>query len=348
MRGARAKIRWLAGVLLACAGLGLSGCANVNDLLARQIVEAPAKLGTQEYAHDPAVIALFSHTYAQEWSVPVGPPEAEISVADIEPGDYHLDYKLTVDEATRRGNVRMHWVDLAPGAPRPAAKGTIVLLHGFQMSKEQMMHWGLFLAQQGYRTLLVDLRGHGESTGDWVTYGAVEQKDLRQVLDDAQRRGLAGGKVGVLGISYGAAVGIIWAAHDPRVGALVALEPYSDPQRVVREFARGKLKYEFFWVSDARITAALARAEQLANFSWRDANVTAAAEQAKIPILFYHGAKDTWVPLYHSQVLESVAPPGSKLVVMPDDDHITLSLRLGPMADEVAAWFDAQLAPATK
>jgi pimeloyl-ACP methyl ester carboxylesterase len=88
----------------------------------------------------------------------------------------------------------------AAGAPR----GTVFLLHGIRADKNQVRGWAGMLADAGFRAVLVDLRGHGRSTGDWLSYGVVESKDLAQVLDALVERGLVVGRVGVMGFSYGA------------------------------------------------------------------------------------------------------------------------------------------------
>src|SRR5215831_9206830 len=77
--------------------------------------------------------------------------------------------------------------------PRSAA-GTVFVLHGIRAAKQWMRGWGTMLADAGYRAVLVDLRGHGRSTGDFMSYGVVEARDLSQALDALERRGLVTGK----------------------------------------------------------------------------------------------------------------------------------------------------------
>jgi len=206
-----------------------------------------------------------------------------------------------------------------------------------------MIHWALDLAQRGYRTVLVDLRGHGRSTGHLITFGAVEAKDLKQVMDDLERRGVVAGSTGVLGISYGAVVALQWAALDPRVATVVALEPYSNPQQAIMEFSRGYFSREMKRIDDATFVAAEAKAAHLAGFAWADADVLHSVQRMRVPILFFHGQRDTWIPPIHSERLLAAAPAGSRRVLLPDDNHLTLAVRLEPLAPEVAAWFDAHL-----
>jgi pimeloyl-ACP methyl ester carboxylesterase len=332
-----------AGLLVLLAA-GLSACADA--VLARRIVQAPNKGGPPRIVRDPKTAELFARTYSQAWRVRVGPPEAELAVALVEPGNYALkeNFKVT-DNPDGSGKLEysLNWTFPAPDAPKARPKATVVLLHGILVSKEYMVHWALYLGQKGYRTVLVDLRGHGGSTGNWITFGAVERNDMRQVLDELQRRGLADGPVGVLGVSYGAAVAIDWAAIDPRVGSLVLLEPFSDPRKAIVEFSRGYAAKESKGISDAQFASAEARASLMARFSWEDADDLRSIRLLRMPVLIFHGGKDTWVPLAHSERLMAAAPPGSRLRVLPDDNHLTLSTRLDPIAPEVAEWLDSHL-----
>ena len=116
-----------------------------------------------------------------------------------------------------------------PASPR----GTVFVLHGIRDSKASMRGWGEMLARAGYRAVLVDSRGHGRSTGDWLTYGVNESRDLAQVLDLLASRGQVAGEVGVMGISYGAATAIQWAGLDARVKAVIAVAPFASLRDVV-------------------------------------------------------------------------------------------------------------------
>lgn len=343
----RATWRLVAVACVAVVALTAGGCASA--VLAPKIVTAPNRAGggPATLANDnPEARVALAQVFAQTWRVAVpGPPAAEIAVGVIEPGDYRQEHALVVqtEDPTRpKYAVHTRWDPLAADAPQVEPKGTVVVLHGFWLSREAVLHWAIHLAQAGYRTVPVDLRGHGRSTGDWVSYGAVEAEDLAAVLDDLQRRGLADGRVGVLGVSYGASVGLLWAARDPRVGAVVALEPFGDPRLAIRQYARAMLSPTVNrTLSDRAIAAAADKGARLAGFSWEQADVGAAVARLQVPVLFIHGAADTVIPPDHSRGLVARAPAGSRLIERPGDDHFSLSMRLDGVAAEVVAWLDA-------
>jgi len=102
--------------------------------------------------------------------------------------------ELRVEIASPPASLAMELVDVAPGT---TLKGTVFVLHGIRDHKESMRSFGAMLAESGFRAILVDLRGHGRSSGEWLSYGAVESHDLAQVLDALTAQGLVIGKVGV-------------------------------------------------------------------------------------------------------------------------------------------------------
>jgi pimeloyl-ACP methyl ester carboxylesterase len=330
----------------------LAGSGCVNQLLTKAIVEAPNEREVP-YVLRPENAKLLKsddELYATSWMLSVGPPSARLAVAVVEPGDYGMVH--SIETGTFKNGRAPVWPKTAwtlpakklPGSSPP--KATILVLHGYQDCKEDMLHWALYLAQANYRVVLVDLRGHGRSTGDWIGYGAFEVRDLRQVLDDLQKRGLVTGPVGVLGLSYGASLGLQLAGHDPRVGAVVAIEPFSNPRGAVVEFAHavvpGLVKS---WTAQDFSTAE-DRAGRLAHFSWQDADVLASVARTDAPILYAYATRDHWISPENTKLLAANTRSIHSVLVMnfTDDggieNHVLLSWTLDPVAPPILKWLD--------
>ncbi len=334
------------GLLVLCPVLvfGLSGCAS--HVLAKLAVDAPNQRQQPRIVRDADFATRVNAVYQDTWRVRVGPPAAELAVAIIEPGHYNLQHRIERQERDGRVRLipRLGWTPpdrSKPGLAEP--RGTILLLHGYRDAKEDMLHWGLYLAECGFRSVLVDFRGHGQSSGDKIGFGAFEAADLSQVLDDLDSRSMVHGKLGVLGISYGASTALLLASRDTRVATVVALEPYSDGAKAVVEFAHGVAPQQAARFSPATFSAAVTRASRIGRFSWSDTNVITAMSRVSQPVLFYHGAKDTWLSPENSRALSAKAAAGSRLVVLEHDNHLILSFRLQPIAEEVEAWLIQQL-----
>ena len=234
----------------------------------------------------------------------VGPPEASLSLARIDPP--------------------------APATPR----ATVFVLHGIRDRKESTRPWGAMLARAGYRAILVDLRGHGRSTGDALTYGVVDAADLSQTLDALSQRGLVQGPVGVMGHSYGAATAIQWAGRDSRVAGVVAVAPFAS----LREVVPG---YTVVPLSPAFVTRVIDRAGVLGGFDPDEASPSRAIAKTRAPVLLVHGRADTRIPAWHSERIHAAARGPSELVLVDGAGHDEVTGATGArLAERAHAWFE--------
>ena len=319
-------------------------------MLAKQVVAPPNKSGIKPLFADWEILKHGPEAFADTWSVEVGPPPARIAVASVEPGDYGFIYQLDMEfpdgKPPHIAHFNSYWKP-AREVARPAGppRGTILLLHGYLQNRNYVAPWAVRLAQAGYRCVLIDLRGHGESTGQHISFGAFEAQDISQVLDDLQRRGWDVGRVGIFGVSYGASVALVAAGRDPRIAAVVALEPFSSAEKAVPELMRAAFAAKARGISDRQFAEAHVREARLAGFDWAAADIPAALGRTRAPVLFFHGEKDAWLSPDHSRELLKFAPPGSELTLAPLDNHVTLPLQLERLAPAVLEWFDVNLHP---
>jgi pimeloyl-ACP methyl ester carboxylesterase len=230
------------------------------------------------------------------------------------------------------------WVVEARGARR----GTVVLLHGVRMNKQSLVPVGAALSDAGYRAVLVDLRGHGESTGRYLTYGAVEARDVAAVFDALPMEGRE--CVGVYGFSYGAAVAIQLSARDERVRAVVAVASFSSLREVTLDYRQKYLPVPFSLIPDTWFQGALDEAGQLAAFDPDGAAPVRALERSSARVLLIHGAADTQVPLRHGRELAAAAGSRAELVVVPGATHDSIpNDPSGVVRRSTIDWFDRWL-----
>lgn len=117
----------------------------------------------------------------QSIRVPVGPPAAVLAVVEV--------YRQTSTRCfTRTGGaprVTDQWSKVASGS-----RGAILLLPGYGLPKTTLVPYEAALANQDYRSVLVDLRAHGKTTGSHVGYGKQEAQDLVQLVRVLRERGM--------------------------------------------------------------------------------------------------------------------------------------------------------------
>lgn len=231
--------------------------------------------------------------------------------------------------------------------PAPPAKGTILLLHGVRQDKRSSALVALSLSDAGYRTVLVDLPGHGSSGGRYLTYGAREPRDISRLLDALSASGVELGPVGAYGFSYGAAVAIDLAASDPRVRSIVAVSPFASLRAVVGDYRNKYLPAALSFVPDTWFQQAVSGAGWLTSFD-PDASAPIENIAASTATLLIHGDADTQVPLRHSQQLERAAAGRAQLLVLRGATHDAMPRDTSQrVRREARAWFDAHLCPTT-
>ena len=126
------------------------------------------------------------------------------------------------DGATLRG-----WLFSASQPTVPS----ILLAHGIASNRASMLAVARLFVERGYRVLVVDLRGAGESGGEYGTYGALETDDLHRWIAWMRRGDRPGVCVYELGISLGAAL-VLGAASAPGLCGVVAQSPFASLREI--------------------------------------------------------------------------------------------------------------------
>lgn len=253
--------------------------------------------------------------------------------ADLPAGAEHLRIELAPAEIAPM-SMSMWLVE--PAAP---ARGTVLVLHGVRSDKTWLSGLGLQIASHGYRAVLPDLRGHGRSTGDYLTYGVHDAKDLVALIDELERSGRSRGPVGVVGFSYGGATGIQLAAADPRIRAVVAIAPFGSLRAVVPDYVENYLPLLGRLIPDSFVQGAVDQAGLLGSFDPEAASPVSAISRTRAGVLLIHGALDRHIPVQHSRTIYSMAPHHSRLIVVEREDHDSITTdRTGTIAGHGMAW----------
>jgi len=243
------------------------------------------------------------------------------------PAPAPIDGELVVTVGPPAATLSLQIID----ARTPRVRATVFVLHGVRANKKSMRGWGRMLAAAGFRAVLVDLRGHGRSTGDWLSYGVVESRDLAQALDALDASGLRIGSVGVMGISYGAATAIEWAGNDRRIRAVVAVAPFASLRAVVPGYAPVLLPASF-------VTGAIDLAGREGGFDPDEASPVVAIARTQAPVLLIHGQNDRRIPSWHSQRIFVAGKDHAELLLVPGAGHDSITDE-SVVRERAPAWF---------
>jgi pimeloyl-ACP methyl ester carboxylesterase len=311
--------------------------------MAHRMVQAPntypqwfAPAAPVLLAYSPKFLTNFPKQFA-----PVGPPAAQLCYRVVEPADYDLTVSSTnwLEDGQKR--TEFHFEANVPAPPNQWTahpRGTVILLHGYALAQFSMAPWALRLAQEGWRCVLVDLRGHGRSTGEQIYYGLVEPHDFSQLLDKLAHDGELKEPVAAFGESYGAVMALRWQPVEPRICAVVAITPYAGLSNTVMN-----LRSEYAaWLPKTLIRAGLKKLPVVLGVPASELDTT--TELAKNPetALFVAATNDKISPAKDVEQLRAQAAPGSELIVVPDATHETVTYHFAELVQPVLAWLALQ------
>jgi pimeloyl-ACP methyl ester carboxylesterase len=193
----------------------------------------------------------------------------------------------------------------------------VVLIHGISDNRVGMLPFLPILDPLDVNVALIDLRAHGETGGDALTYGVREREDVKAVVDGLIRQDLARpGTVGLIGWSLGGAIALQAAAIDGRVGAVVTDGAFARLRPLIAHRARQVFPPA---VTVAPLGAWLA--ERRAGFAVAEASPAVAAERVRCPVLLIHGAADRVVPPSHATELAAAVGETAQVWMVPDVGH---------------------------
>jgi pimeloyl-ACP methyl ester carboxylesterase len=216
-------------------------------------------------------------------------------------------------------------------------------LHGYGLAQFAMAPWALRLAQEGWRCVLVDLRGHGKSTGRRVFFGVQETHDLSQLLDELARQRRLIEPVASIGESFGAALSLRWKAADPRVQMAVAIAPYASLSNALLNICHDYAG----WVPQAILRAGLKKVPDVLKVPPAELDTTTVLTRQPVTALFIAGAEDSIAPVTDVKQLYSLAP-GSELVVVPDATHEAVTYFFDDLVPPILKWLTKENVPANR
>ena len=197
-------------------------------------------------------------------------------------------------------------------------RGAVLLLHGIHGDRRDMADRARFLNALGYAVLLIDLPGQGASTASFVTFGLREADGVRAALEELRRRA-PGQRIGVIGVSLGAA-SLVLCRDCPPVDAVVLESMYPTIEEAVANRLRmrlgpvgGPLSALLLWQLPLRLSI---RPDALHPIKY--------VGQVKAPVLIAAGSADLHTTLSETERLFAAAAQPKALWVVEGAAHVNL------------------------
>ena len=213
------------------------------------------------------------------------------------------------DGLTLYGN----YYEYAPGAPIE------LMFHGYRGSAQRDLPGAVQRSfQVGRSALIVDQRCSGRSGGHTITFGVKEHRDCLSWVDFMVKHFGPDVKIILTGISMGAATVLMAGGKElpPNVIGILADCGYSSAKDIIKVVIKNMglpvaLAYPFVKLG-ARI---------FGRFDLEETSPAEAVKHCKVPVIFYHGESDDFVPCDMSRINYDACASRKRLVTVPGAGH---------------------------
>lgn len=171
----------------------------------------------------------------------------------------------------------------------------VIAVHGYMGRGTDMIQYVKQFQKYGYNSLIIDLRAHGESEGEYIGMGWLDHYDLElwidKIIEDNKNS-----KIILYGISMGAAT-VAMATGDElpkNVKLCIADCGYSS---VWDEFSVHLRKIIHIYPSPLLYVGSI-MSKMCIGYGFKEASTIKQVKKSITPTLFIHGKKDKFVPFY--------------------------------------------------
>ncbi|MFF3099577.1 alpha/beta hydrolase [Viridibacillus arvi] len=194
----------------------------------------------------------------------------------------------------------------------------VIVDHGYTSNNALMVRWIRNFYEKGYNVLAPNLRGHGESEGDYIGMGWDDRKDMllwiKTITDKDPKAEIA-----LFGISMGGATVMMTSGEKLPSNVKVIVEDcgYSSVMDVFTYQLDDLFNLPKFPVMNAANTVTKIRA----GYDLTEASAVKQVAKSKTPMLFIHGDKDTFVPYEMLDEVYNAANVDKEKLIIPGAGH---------------------------
>jgi dipeptidyl aminopeptidase/acylaminoacyl peptidase len=193
----------------------------------------------------------------------------------------------------------------------------VILVHGIHANRQATLPAAVMLFEADYHVLMLDLRGHGDSEGEQVSYGFYERLDVQAGVSYLMAKPEVE-NVGAIGYSLGGAAVAQAAANDGRLQAVVIQSSFSSLSDTVDDSFAEYTKWPKWPFAPFVVKAAEMELE--VKIQQID-SARALATISPRPILIIHGSEDKLFPVHQAFKLYQTAKEPKDLWVIEGMGH---------------------------
>jgi len=193
-----------------------------------------------------------------------------------------------------------------------------LMFHGYRGNAERDLSGGVQRCfQLGRSAFIVDQRGCGGSDGNVISFGVNEHRDCLRWLRYMEKT-FPGRKIILTGISMGAST-VMTCADKDLPGSVIGILAdcgYDSAENIIKKVIKGMglpagPAYPFVKLG----------ARLFGHFDLEEVSPLKSLPSAKVPVIFFHGEEDDFVPCDMSRHCYEVCASRKRLVTIPGAGH---------------------------
>ncbi|MEW5251116.1 alpha/beta hydrolase [Microbulbifer sp. 2201CG32-9] len=200
-----------------------------------------------------------------------------------------LSYNVELDGGSTVSQVQLA---LERRAESPQERGTVVLIHGFRISKEFMISSALYFRFLGFDVILPDLLGHGETPGE-KAYGVGDSYIINDLINIEVEQGKA---LYLVGNSMGAVSAMYISSMREDINGIVLQAPMIAFDQAVLSYMHSNHPFLSLFLSVQDILDAASIALEKADLTVEETDIGPFLRRSKTSVLILASESDPVAP----------------------------------------------------
>ncbi|MDW3196956.1 MAG: alpha/beta fold hydrolase [Cytophagales bacterium] len=235
---------------------------------------------------------------------------------DINPGDFGLVAENLSIKTADSIELDGYWVHTSN-----VPKAIIIFVHGIGGCKEHFFGLSKQMDNQGYESILFDLRAHGKSEGQFTTYGFKEKNDIDIIIDRIRLQNDSI-KIGIWGNSLGGAIALQSMEQENEITFGVIESTFRDLEEIMIDYQRRLINLPLGYY----MQKSMREAEKLADFKIKDVKPIQSVRKIDRPVLIAHGDSDENISFqYGKDLYNNLLTRDKKWVLVEGGGHFGLN-----------------------
>lgn len=194
-----------------------------------------------------------------------------------------------------------------------------IICHQYGGSAHSMEEYAKHFYDLGFNVLLPDMRGHGESPYNNISFGFSDNSDvtewIKYIIENDEKA-----RIALFGVSLGAAAVTVTASADlpDNVRLVIADSCYTSMKELLKEYVKAETPFSALLVTE--LTSAFAKNK--IGCSPEDTDTISILQNVELPVMFINGEDDSVVPpLLSKRLYENCEAEGVEEVLIENGTH---------------------------